>query len=251
MPAMDKTTVMAIIITTGTAMNDAATSRDILRLAAWLSPAFPVGSYTYSSGLEYAVERGLVADAPMLERWVTDVIRFGLGRTDGGFFVLAHRAASTSGFETLDEILAWSDAMRATSELALESESQGDAFLKTVRSAWPHEGLDRLHAMSVESCRKPGYAVAVGATCGFHGVPLMAGLSAFYAVAANLVSAAVRAIPLGQTDGQRIMSSLEIVIEEQAPALVDIEREKLGAATPMVDWASMQHETQYARLFRS
>ncbi|MEC7647898.1 MAG: urease accessory protein UreF, partial [Pseudomonadota bacterium] len=66
-------------MTTGTAMNDAATSRDILRLAAWLSPAFPVGAYTYSSGLEYAVERGLVADAPMLERWVTDVIRFGLG----------------------------------------------------------------------------------------------------------------------------------------------------------------------------
>jgi len=246
------TVITIMIIITGTAMNDAATSRDILRLAAWLSPAFPVGAYTYSSGLEYAVERELVSDASTLELWITDMIRFGLGRTEGGFFVLAHQAASTSGFETLGEILAWSDAMRSTSELALESESQGDAFLKTARSAWPHEGLDRFHALTVEIERKPGYAVAVGATCGFHDVSLMAGLSAFlHAVAANLVSAAVRAIPLGQTDGQRILSSLEVLIEKQAPALVDIELEDLGTATPMVDWASMQHETQYARLFRS
>ena len=243
---------ITIITITGIAMNDAATSRDILRLATWLSPAFPIGAYTYSSGLEYAVERGLVSDAPMLERWITDMIRFGMGRMEGGFFVLAHRAASTSGFEAFRDILAWSDAMRPTSELAFESESQGDAFLKTIRSAWPHEGLERMYTMSTESRRKPGYAVAVGAACGFHSVPLLAGLSAFlHAVAANLVSAAVRAIPLGQTDGQRVMSSLVVVIEEQAPTLVDIAREDLGAATPMVDWASMQHETQYTRLFRS
>ena len=86
----------------------------------------------------------------------------------------------------------------------------------------------------------------------FMACPLWHRLSAFlHAVAANLVSAAVERYRLGQTDGQRVMSSLEIVIEEQAPALVDIEREELGAATPIVDWASMQHETQYARLFRS
>ena len=233
-------------------MNDAATSRDILRLAAWLSPAFPTGAYTYSSGLEYAVEQELVTDARTLELWIADMLQFGMGRTEGGFFVLAHRAASTSGFETLGEILAWSDSMRPTSELALESKAQGEAFLKTICSAWPREELDRLHALSVETGRKPGYAVAVGATCGFHDVPLLAGLAAFlHAIAANLVSAAVRAIPLGQTDGQRVMSSLEVVIEAQTPALVDIELEGLGAATPMVDWASMQHETQYTRLFRS
>jgi len=233
-------------------MNDAATSRDILRLAAWLSPAFPVGAYTYSSGLEYTVERELVTDARTLELWIAEMIRFGTGRTEGGFFALAHRAASTSGFERLGEILAWSDAMRSTSELALESESQGDAFLKTVRAAWPHDGLNCLHVMSCEAGRKPGYAVAVGATCGFHGVPLVAGLAAFLqALAANLVSAAVRAVPLGQTDGQRVMSSLEQVIEDQAPLLVDIEIDDLGAATPTVDWASMQHETQYTRLFRT
>ncbi len=233
-------------------MNDAATSRDVLRLAAWLSPTFPVGAYTYSSGLEYAVERELVTDAQTLEQWIADMIRFGAGRTEGGFFALAHRSASTSGIETLREILAWSDAMRPTFELALESESQGDAFLKTVRSAWPHEGLDHLHALSLEADRKPGYAVAVGATCGFHGVPLVAGLAAFlHALATNLISAAVRAIPLGQTDGQRAMSSLEGIIEEQAPTLVDVEIDDLGAATPMVDWTSMQHETQYTRLFRT
>lgn len=248
MPAM----VMVTTTTTSTVMNDAATSRDILRLAAWLSPTFPVGAYTYSSGLEFAVERELVIDAQTLELWIADMIRFGTGRTEGGFFALAHRAASTSGFETLSEVLTLSDAMRPTSELALESEAQGDAFLKTVRSAWPHVGLDRLHALSMEGDRKPGYAVAVGATCGFHGVPLVAGLAAFlHALAANLVSAAVRAIPLGQTDGQRVMSSLALVIEEHAPACADVEIDGLGAATPMVDWTSMQHETQYTRLFRT
>ena len=83
-------------------------------------------------------------------------------------------------------------------------------------------------------------------------MPLLAGLAAFLqALAANLVSAAVRAVPLGQTDGQRVMSSLELVIEDQAPLLVDIEIDDLWTATPMVDWASMQHETQYTRLFRT
>ena len=233
-------------------MTNVTTSRDILRLAAWLSPAFPVGAYTYSSGLEYAVERGLVYDAGTLETWIIAMIRFGMGQIEGGFFSLSHRSASKADFEGLKDLVEWSHAMRPTSELALESEAHGNAFLKTIQAAWPHEGLAHLQTLTKENGRKPGYAVSVGATCGFHSVPVTAGLAAFlHAVVANLISAALRTIPLGQTDGQRVTASLEAVIEKYAPSYAGLELKELGSATPMVDWASMQHETQYTRLFRS
>ena len=225
---------------------------DIYRLAAWLSPAFPVGAYTYSSGLEYAIEAGLVTDAIALETWLADMLRFGAGRSEGGFFAVAYRAARDGDETAVRQVLEWADALRPTAELALESAEQGDAFLKTVRSAWPHDGLDHLAELAREAGRKPGYAVSVGAACGFHGLPLGPALAAFlHAIAANLISAAVRSVPLGQTDGQRVTAALEPVIANEISGLVETELADIGSATPVVDWASMRHETQYTRLFRS
>lgn len=243
------------IITTGIAMNIATAmsdaARDIYRLSAWLSPAFPVGAYTYSSGLEYAVEAGLVTDAVSLQNWLEGLFRFGSGATDAAFFSLVYRAAAADE-EELADCLDWADALRPTPELALESASQGEAFLKTVRIAWPHAGIERLIALATERSRKPAYAVAVGAVCRIHGLSLETALTAYlHAVAANLVSAAVRAVPLGQTDGQRITAALEAVLAETATAAQTQSIETLGAATPVADWVSMQHETQHTRLFRS
>lgn len=226
--------------------------RDIYRLSAWLSPAFPVGAYTYSSGLEYAIEEGLVANADLLQGWLADLFCFGSCAIDAGFFCLAHRAAVRDDAKTLGELLDWADALRSTAELALESASQGEAFLKTVRVAWPHDGIDLLADLAVLRNRKPAYSVAVGAVCGCHSLSLNMSLTAFlHAVAANLVSAAVRAIPLGQTDGQRVTAALEPVLAEVANKAKTMELETLGAASPMTDWASMQHETLHTRLFRS
>ena len=237
----------ATITTMNTAMTDGA--RDIYRLSAWLSPAFPVGAYTYSSGLEFAVEAGLVTDAASLGAWLDGLFRFGAGSIDGAFFCIAHRAASSADEDALAECLEWADVMRPTSELALESGTQGEAFLKTVRAAWPHDGVERLVALAASQDRKPAYAVAVGAVCGYQGLSLDLSLIAFlHAVAANLVSAAV---PLGQTDGQRVTAALEAVLADVAEAAKDKSLETLGAATPVADWASMQHETQHTRLFRS
>ncbi len=233
-------------------MTDARLALDTYRLAAWLSPAFPVGAYTYSSGLEYAVEAALVSDVTSLEAWLSGLFQHGQGVIDGGFFCLAHRAAQAKDEERLAEIIGWADAMRSTAELALESGAQGAAFLKTVRAAWPHEGLDRLAEISKAQGRKPAYAVAVGATCGFHGLQMDASLTAFlHALGANLVSAAVRSIPLGQTDGQRVTASLEPMLVRLRETIQSKSLEDLGAATPVVDWASMNHETQHTRLFRS
>ena len=241
---------MATIMTT--TMAEAATPSDVLKLAAWLSPAFPVGAYTYSSGLEYAIEEQLVTDAASLAIWLEDMLRFGAGGVEGGLFALGHRAAAAGDLAALGEVARLGEALRPTAELALESEAQGGAFLKTVLAAWPHPQLASHAEMLAKDGTRAGYAVAVGATCGCHRLPLEAALAAFlHAVAANLVSAAVRAIPLGQTDGQRVTARLEGVIEELVPEVARLELDELGSATAMVDWASMRHETQYTRLFRS
>ena len=238
--------------TTGLNMTNIASSQDVLRLAAWLSPSFPVGAYTYSSGLEYAVEAGIVSDAASLKDWIGGVVQLGAGRSDGRLFVLAYRAAQLGETQELRHVIDWADALRPTSELALESAGQGDAFLKTVRAAWPHPNLDALVGIARKTGRKPAYAIVVGAASGYHGLSLEPALAAFlHAVSANLISAAVRVIPLGQTDGQRVTAAIETVIIEIVPNLLQATLDDIGSATPMVDWASMRHETQYTRLFRS
>lgn len=224
----------------------------VYRLAVWLSPSFPVGAYTYSSGLEFAVEAGLVADADALFDWVAMMLRTGQGRIDADFFRDAYTSACAWDEDDLAAVIEMADAMRGTAELALESAAQGDAFLTAVRAAWPDARLDRLAALAVAMKRKPAYAVAVGVTAAVHGVPLRDALIAFlHAVAANLVSAGLRLVPLGQTDGQRVTARLEPVVVAAADATLARAPEDIGAATPTVDWTSMQHETQYTRLFRS
>lgn len=244
--------MVTIITARGTGMTDQGCVSDIYKLAAWLSPSFPVGAYTYSSGLEYAVEAALITDAASLEDWLAGMFRYGAGTVEGGFFSIAHRAASAGDEDALGDVLEWADAMRPTAELALESTSQGEAFLRTIRKAWPHQGLETLTALARSRGRKPAYAVAVGATCGFHNVSLEPSLMAFlHALAANLVSAAVRTIPLGQTDGQLVTAALAPELSRCVAAVKDSVLDDLGAATSMVDWVSMKHETQYTRLFRS
>lgn len=241
-----------MIMATVLRMSNQAAKSHIFRLAAWLSPAFPIGAYTYSSGLEYAIESKLVSDTVSLENWLADLIRIGSSAVDGSFFCLAHRAATAGDQDALGDLVEWADALRPTVELALESAAQGEAFLRTIRAAWPHDGIEMLAAVSHKKQRKPAYAVTVGATCGFHGIPLDDALPVFlHALVANLVSAAVRIIPLGQTDGQRVTAAMESVIVDNIEMIRNRTLDELGSATPIIDWASMQHETQYTRLFRS
>ena len=231
---------------------DTISPSGVYRLAVWLSPAFPVGAYTYSSGIEQAVERGLVTDADSLFDWVAAMLRVGQGRIDADLFRDAYAALRDADEAGLAAVAELADAMRGTAELALESAAQGEAFLTAVRAAWPEPRLARFAEQLAAMRRKPAYAVAVAATASAHGVPLGDALVAFlHAVAANLVSAGLRLIPLGQTDGQRVTARLEAVAVAAAAAALQRAPADIGAATPMVDWTSMQHETQYTRLFRS
>ena len=238
------TTIPAITIM-GTPM---ATERDLARLMTWLSPAFPVGAFTYSHGLEYAVEVGLVTDREALIEWVGGVLEHGAGRNDAILLTHAYRAEG-AGLDAIAELAA---AMRGTAETALESDAQGRTFLDTVITVWPDPALIEGRARLAAAKIPPAYCVAVGMAAAAMGVALQATLAAYLqAFAANLVSAAVRLVPLGQTDGQRATAALEAVVLGVAAEAISASLDDLGSAALAVDWASMLHETQYTRLFRS
>ena len=224
--------------------------RNLLRLMAWLSPSFPVGAFGYSHGLEYAVEVGLVRDLATTVDWVTSLLMHGSGRVDADLFLAAHGAASDAPL--LDRVVELADAWRGTQELALESAAQGQAFVTAVAAAWPDPWWQQWRARLKAMDRTPAYAVAVAAAAARAQIPAPASLAAFlHAFAANLVSAAVRLVPLGQTDGQRAMAALEAVVLQAVEAAASRPEGDRGAATPMLDWCAMSHETQYTRLFRS
>jgi len=228
------------------------TESTLYRLMTWLSPAYPVGGFSYSHGLEYAVEEKLVRDRPTLVQWVTAAVETGAGRIGGALLAEAWRAAVEGDKDRLEETAALAAAWRNTSETALESEAQGAAFLSVTRTVWPHPLLD---CLAPERRGGPiALSVAVGATCACHGIPLLPSLTAYlHSFASNLVSAGIRLIPLGQTDGQLAIAALEPIIERcaHAHASADIALDEVGSAAPMLDWCSMRHELQYTRLFRS
>ncbi|MCR6631902.1 MAG: urease accessory protein UreF [Magnetospirillum sp.] len=221
----------------------------LLRLMAWLSPSFPVGAFSYSHGLEHAVEVGLVGDLATTVDWVRTLLLHGSGRVDADLFLAAYDASSG---DALDEVVELADAWRGTRELALESAAQGQAFVLAVASAWPDPWWAEWQARLKAARRQPAYAVAVAVAAVRAGIPAADALAAFlHAFAANLVSAAVRLVPLGQSDGQRAIAALEPVVLQAVEAALARPAGDRGAATPMLDWCSMSHETQYTRLFRS
>jgi urease accessory protein len=141
-------------------------------------------------------------------------------------------------------------AFRTTAELALESTAQGEAFLATCRAAWPDPRLDHWAARLDRG--RVCYAAAVGAATGCVGIPLGSALTAFLqATAANLVSTGLRLGIVGQTNGQRILAALEALVGAAVARALTRGQSAFGGATVAVDLASMAHETQYTRLFRT
>jgi urease accessory protein len=221
----------------------------LYRLMSWLSPSYPVGAFSYSGGLEWAVEAGDVRDADTLRAWLEIVIGAGGGFCDAVFFVHAHRAVLAGDHAALAQGAELAAAFAPSKERHLETCSQGEAFVKITSVAWPAEALDRLAAV----WRGPlAYPVAVGAAAAGHGIAVAPALQAYlHAGAANLVSAGVRLVPLGQTDGQRLLAALEPVITDTLARALHTTLDEIGSAALRADMASMRHETQYTRLFRS
>jgi urease accessory protein len=221
----------------------------LYRLMAWLSPAYPVGAFSYSSGIEWAVEAGDIKDAETLRQWLAAMLGAGSGFCDAVLFVHAHRAIAGSDDAALRDVAALAAALVSSKERFLETTAQGRAFLDTTKAAWSCPALARLQDAWPGAVALP---VAVGVACAGHDIPCEPALGAFlHALTANWISAGVRLIPLGQTDGQRILAALEAVVAATALWALATPLDEVGSATFRADLATMRHETQYTRLFRS
>jgi len=222
----------------------------LYRLLAWLSPAYPIGAFSYSHGVETAVEEGLIKDRASLVTWLESVLLQGTGAVDGALFAAAWRAAAALDWPAFDAIAERSAAWRGTMEMALESRQQGGSFLSITRTAWPHASLAAAHERLGGELALPA-AVALAAAA--HGIALEQALAGYlHAFTANLISAALRTVPLGQTDGQLALAALERAVNAAAQAAMLVTSlDEVGTATPLLDWCSLRHETQYTRLFRS
>ncbi len=228
-----------------TVMGPAEPDAALLPLMLWLSPAFPVGWFAYSHGLEWAVETGDIFDARSLGGWLVDLLTFGAPRADAILFAAAFRAAEAGDWPALIES---NDlAVAASAERRLETTAQGFAFVAAARAAWDFEPLRELAAQD-----RIAYPVAVAAAAAGHDLPLEPSLQAFVlALLANLVSAAVRLGPIGQTAGQKILAALLPRVRALAREAARSTLADLGSAAFRSDIGAMRHETQYSRLFRS
>lgn len=219
-----------------------------LPLLLWLSPAFPVGSFAYSHGLEWAVEAGDVTDAVTLRAWVDDLLRYGAPRNDAILFARAFAAAAAQDRTEIGQLNELAVALAGSAERRLETSAQGGSFLAAMRSAWPSAAFDLAPAETTEIA----YPVAVALAAAGHGLPLESSLQAFVlALIANLVSAAVRLGPIGQSDGQRVLAALLHGVKRLAAEAAGASLDDLGGCALRSDIAAMRHETQYSRLFRS
>jgi urease accessory protein len=219
------------------------------RLLVWFSPAFPIGAFSFSHGLEWAVEEGDITDRQGLQDWLAALVSHGSGWSDAVLFSVAHRAVEQGNVKKLREAAELAIALQPSKERRLEATMQGDAFVKAVETGWDNKGL-----VMLRSAINPPHALAVSAGAAAAG----AGISRYDAVQAfltgfcqNLVSAAVRLAPIGQSDGLRVMAALEPVIAASANRASRAGLKDVGGLAFRSDIASMKHETQMTRLFRS
>lgn len=215
----------------------------------WFSPSYPVGAFAYSHGLEWAQEAGDLTDVTTLQAWLSDLVAFGAVRNDAILLGACWRAASEGRWCDVTAMAELGLAMAASTERRMETVTQGNAFV--LASSAAHDCAALRHFRTVWEGDTP-YPVAVAVTAAGHGVGLADLLPAFVlGFAANLVSAAVRLGIVGQTDGQRVLAALMPAISTLAAAAETGTLDDLGACAFRSDIASLRHETQYSRLFRS
>lgn len=228
-------TVAPIRMTTGPAPMPA--DPRLLILTQWLSPAYPTGAFAWSHGLEAAIQNGWVRDVSTLENWLADLLTDGSGRSDALFIALAACCSSDKALRALDQT---ARAFSAASERLIESERQGVAFARVTRTVW---GLDLSDWL---------LPVALGRAAHLMALPVPE-VTALYLqnFASNLIAAAQRLMPLGQTDGQGVLARLTPLCARVAAEADTADKDDLYSNCFLSDIAAMQHETQQSRLFQS
>ncbi len=208
---------------------------DLLTLVQWLSPAFPTGAFVYSHGLEWAITAGEVRTAASLASWLDDILRFGAGMQDA--ILLAHALRTGADLDRLDDL---ARALVPSSERLTETTEQGAALARTVSA---------LKLLDMPARTLP---VAFGAAAFDLNIPAVQTVSLYlHGFAANLVSVAVRFVPLGQTEGQQVLAGLHPTIGDCAAAACRASLDDLGSSVLRGDIAAMRHETMDVRIFRT
>ncbi|WP_353395099.1 urease accessory protein UreF [Hydrogenophaga sp. 5NK40-0174] len=226
-------------------------SAALLRLLCLSSPTLPVGGFSYSEGLEAAIDKGFVEDEASAATWLIDQLHLSLARADLAVVAQAITAWQADDHERIQDLNQWVLRTRETQEFRLQSEQMGRSLQEWARSLGAlGAGLhDRL---TVAQLALPTYPVVFACAVTVNPMPLADALTAYaFAWSENLVQAAIKGIPLGQSAGQRILARLMQEIPsavDHAASCTDATRQSF---TPMLALLSAQHETQYSRLFRS
>lgn len=204
---------------------------------AWLSPTYPIGAFSYSHGLEYMIHCGGVTNAKSLARWIADILKYGAGRNDA---ILLSLAYSTQTKNKLSELAELAEALCPSAERYLEATAQGAAFCKVTTNVYK----TNLPPMPLP--------IAIGAAAHFEGIKLIDVLPLYlHSFAANIITAGVRFVPLGQTEGQKILYELFDVIDDVSETAMTSTEADLGGNCFLGDMASMKHETMTTRIFRT
>ncbi len=217
-----------------------------LRLMQLVSPALPIGGFTYSQGLEYAVEAGWVSDVPGLQDWLLGQVEDTIACLEVPVLARLYHACVSRELDAIEEWSRYLLASRETAELRLEEQQRARALARLLGDL---DIFDAKHwGVSMHHCQAAPYALAAVSW----GIRLPeAALGYAWSWLENMVAAAVKLVPLGQTDGQRVQLALAESISDAVKKGLALDDDQLGASAPALALASSLHETQYTRLFRS
>lgn len=223
----------------------------LIRLLQLASPALPVGAYTYSQGLEWAVESGAVRDEASVARWIGDLLEWNLARFEGPLLAQLMRAWEDGDDAQVVALNADFLASRESAELRAETVQMGYSLVRLLADLDAFAALPgrRLRLVALDT---PSFPTAWAAAAAAWAIPVDMALPAYlWAWLENQVMAAVKAVPLGQSAGQRLLATLGGRIPELAAQAARLSADQWSNFTPGLALASSRHETQYTRLFRS
>ena len=210
------------------------TDSKLITLMQWLSPAFPIGGVAYSPGLEWAIDKGYVSNREELEKWISDLLEYGSLKNDA---ILIKLVLKGSDPKEINEIAM---ALCPASERLSETQLQGGAFCKIMREVW---------SLEIDELTLPiALALAAKNESIDQNLVVPAYLHSF---CSNLISVAMRLIPIGQTDGQKTLRELSPLISDSVRAVAKSDKDDLGSACFLSDVSAMQHEYLQPRVFKT
>lgn len=219
----------------------------LLYLLQLVSPTLPVGAYSYSEGIETLIDRGIINSKESLEGWLKNELCYGTIRTEVAVMLRIYQSIYPENLAAITYWNAWLSATRETQELRQQSRQMGRSLLKLLIELQP--SLEKFSKVLDIDCN---YAVAFGiAAAGWQIEPEIAAIAYLHSWLSNLISAGVRLIPLGQTAGQQILFNLNNLLTQIMQEILVLKDEELSSCSWGLTLASMAHQTQYTRLFRS